>query len=400
MKEINTAEFKGRAQTASVMDYNPINIARKGQKQGQFASTTIGPYDYWAIEYAYKPIDGDEAGELKKIAARSPEQDLTYATDEDMFLSDDPYVNTYDLGSDPLEYGKQRMELATDLLKNIEEKVVREGESWARLRRAFSILIAQYGNATYLAAQFIGGQSVCRDVKGAGNRDPITPIAGDKQRNALKFLVENVLSDKSFEFSPSLLRRLTTEYWYHWGSDSMSSGGSMDYPIYSRILAIQKIVLNQCFNASIMSRLQNQELQNDAGNNPIRLSEIFQALTDGIWSDSITTKGGDGKSLKSSTIHRNLQREHLRRLCTMVLGSRRSPYEDLYGYVVFAGDFGNIPADARSLARQHLVEIGKRIEKNLDSKDFQVDDTTRAHLSECRQRISKVLESSYTAVEP
>jgi hypothetical protein len=83
------------------MDYNPINIVPKGQKQGDYASTTIGPYDYWAIEYAYKPIDGDEGAELKKIAARSPEADLLYATDEDLYLSNDPQVNAYDLGSDP-----------------------------------------------------------------------------------------------------------------------------------------------------------------------------------------------------------------------------------------------------------------------------------------------------------
>ncbi len=42
----------------SVMDYSPINIAPKGKKQGDYYSTTIGPYDYWAIEYAYKPAEG------------------------------------------------------------------------------------------------------------------------------------------------------------------------------------------------------------------------------------------------------------------------------------------------------------------------------------------------------
>ena len=72
------------------MDYNPINIAPKGQKQGDYTTTTIGPYDYWAIEYAYKPIDGDEAAELKKIAARSPEPDLVFATDEDMYPQQRP----------------------------------------------------------------------------------------------------------------------------------------------------------------------------------------------------------------------------------------------------------------------------------------------------------------------
>ncbi len=63
-----------------------MNIAPARPEAGRLHDElTIGPYDYWAIEYAYKPIDGDEEAELKKIAARSPEPDLVYATDEDMF---------------------------------------------------------------------------------------------------------------------------------------------------------------------------------------------------------------------------------------------------------------------------------------------------------------------------
>ena len=83
------------------MDYNPINIAPKGQKQGDYVTTTIGPYDYWAIEYAYKPIDGDEAAELKKIAARSPDPDLAYATDEDMSRTTTPWSTPTTSGRTP-----------------------------------------------------------------------------------------------------------------------------------------------------------------------------------------------------------------------------------------------------------------------------------------------------------
>ncbi|MBI4469176.1 MAG: zinc-dependent metalloprotease [Acidobacteria bacterium] len=35
--------------TGSVMDYIPTNIAAKGEKQGEYHQTTLGPYDYWAI---------------------------------------------------------------------------------------------------------------------------------------------------------------------------------------------------------------------------------------------------------------------------------------------------------------------------------------------------------------
>jgi hypothetical protein len=391
INDTNITRVKGM--TGSVMDYNPINIAPKGQKQGDFATTTIGPYDYWAIEYAYKPIDGDEAPELKKIAARSPEPDLVYATDEDMYLDDDPLTNVYDLGSDPMKFGKDRLALAADLLKNLDERVVKDGESWARLRTAFSVLFSQYGNATYLAANYIGGQYVCRDFKGAEHgRDPVIPVPGDKQREALQFLAENILSDKAFQFSPSLLRRLATEYWYHWGSDSMSyMGGGADFPIYSRILAVQRIVLNQCFNGTILSRIENQELQSEPKSKPLKIEEIFSTLTEGIWSEL------NSQATCYTTIRRNLQREHLRRLMTMVVGTRRSPLEDLYGYIIVIGGSSNVPADAKSLARMHLSDISSRIGKVLETKSGTLDDATRAHLIECKQRIAKTLDSSYTA---
>jgi hypothetical protein len=379
-----------------VMDYNPVNIARKGQRQGDYATTTIGPYDYWAIEYAYKPIEGDETPELKKIAARSPEKDLAYATDEDMYLNDDPYVNTYDLGSDPMRYGMDRIALAEELMKNLDDKVIKDGESWARLRSAFSVLLYQYGDATYMASSFIGGHEVSRDFKGTENsHDPLTPVPGAKQREALQFLVDKILSGKSFQFSPQLLRRLTTDNWYHWGNESLFySSSGIDFPIYGRILALQRIVLNRCLNGAILTRLQNQELQSDSGKNPLHISEIFDTLTDAIFPDPKSAEDAQPLASSQAIMRRNLQKDYLRRLVTMVLGSRRGGFEDLIGFVMFSGASDNVPADAKSLARMHLKEIAARLGR---MQSYSVDKTTAAHLQECGQRITKVLEASYTA---
>ena len=92
---------------ASVMDYNPTNIQPKDKPQGDYYITGIGPYDMWAIQYGYSVYGGGtqgEVGELKKIAARSGEPALAYATDEDTRggVDPDPDTNRFDLGSDPL----------------------------------------------------------------------------------------------------------------------------------------------------------------------------------------------------------------------------------------------------------------------------------------------------------
>src|SRR5262249_2189443 len=51
----------------SVMDYIPVNLAPKGVKQGDYFPTTLGPYDYWPIDYAYKPLPGATEGEVKQL---------------------------------------------------------------------------------------------------------------------------------------------------------------------------------------------------------------------------------------------------------------------------------------------------------------------------------------------
>ncbi len=402
LHDTNLTRSKGLV--GSVMDYSPINIAPKGKKQGDYYSTTIGPYDYWAIEYAYKPIDGDEASELKKIATRAPEHDLVYATDEDAILNEDPYVNRWDLGGDPCQFGRERIALATELLKDLDARVVKDGDSWARTRRAFSMLLEQWGDGATLASQFIGGQSVSRDHKAdKDGRDPIVPVPGAKQRECLKLLAENILSDKSFQFSPTLLRRLGAERWMHWGNESMF-GPDIDISVLEKILGIQKIVLGHCLSSGTLARLQNQQLQADPDSDPLRMDEVFRALTDGIWSDLdklADPKDAKGAKIALTPMRRNLQREYLRRLSNMVLGDRTSSAGDSFTYVIFIGG-GNraVPADARALARLHLKEIAGRIGMVLETKSASLDDTSRAHLEESKHRIAKVLEANLDIKEP
>jgi hypothetical protein len=385
--------------SGSVMDYIPVNISPDKDKQGDFATTTIGPYDYWAIEYAYKPIDGDEKKELQKIAARSPEADLVYATDEDMWMSNDPRVQAFDLGDDPLAFGKQRAELAEKLLPKLDDKVVRDGESWARLRSAFSLLLSQYGNAAYLASSYISGQNFAKHHKGGKDvDDPIVPIPGQKQREALQFISEKIFSDKAFKFSPQLLRRLSMDNWYHWGS-SFYFFDSVDYPIYGRILDIQRIGINQCLDASVLTRLQNQKLL-AKDDKPLVPAEIFRALTDSIWSELASNSDDKSDKFEISLIRRNLQREHLRKLSGMVIEQRRNPFFDMYDYVSFFDGARSYPADARSLARMHLKEIDQKIEARLKDKDHSIEDATRAHLEELHEQITMVLQAKMTANGP
>ncbi len=76
----------------------------KGETQGAYVEPTIGPYDYWAIEYAYRPLPKDtEVEELARIAARGATDPLlAFSSDEESIAGLDPDASQFDLGSEPL----------------------------------------------------------------------------------------------------------------------------------------------------------------------------------------------------------------------------------------------------------------------------------------------------------
>lgn len=79
--------------------------------------STLGPYDYWAIEFGYKQFEpSQEVQGLTNILSNASRRELQFDTDQDAgfgsFNGMDPLVNRFDSGSDPLAYYKLRMKLS------------------------------------------------------------------------------------------------------------------------------------------------------------------------------------------------------------------------------------------------------------------------------------------------
>ena len=352
----------------SVMDYTPVNLAPKGVKQGDFFTSTIGPYDYWAIEYGYKPVGGGTEGErdeLGKIAAKSAGPGLDFGTDEDLITAD-PHTNQWDLGADPLKFAQDRMALAEELMKGLAERVVDKGEGYQRARVAFSNLLQQYGNAAFLASQFVGGEHTNRDHKGDANaRDPFVPVKASRQKEALKFLQDRVFTEKPFNFPPELLRKLAADRWLHWGNEQVFMAG-VNFPLNDRVLGIQRVALRELLNDGTLARIQDLANKGDGSEAPLKIADVLQCLTDASFAD---LPAGDKAPIeKSSIIRRNLQRAYLAELTRLTLR-------------------GSVP-DAKSLARMHLRDIGRRLDKAIPAEK---DATTLAHYEEAREQIAKVL---------
>ena len=379
----------GEALIGSVMEYDAVNIAPEGQEQGDYYTKTIGPWDYWVTEYAYKPLDASkpegELEELGKIASRVATSDLTYGTDEDAygyrFRDLDPLVNRWDLGDDPLEFAKQRREVVIGLWDKIADKVAKEGMGYQRVRRAFGSLLFEHGFTMYIASRYIGGQYHHRDHRGDENgRLPFVPVPAAKQREALQFIKEHALSDQAFDFPADLLNSLAITRWSDWGGDSWFSS-RFDYPVHNVILSNQTLILERMLYPTVLSRVQDAELKFPKGADAFTMPELFSGITDAVW---VELKGNPAAKQWSnsdafiSSFRRGLQREHLKQLIKLVLDAE-----------------SGTPEDARSLARHHLSLIKSKIQSALQNARGRLDDYSLAHLEESRVRVEKALDAGF-----
>jgi hypothetical protein len=383
LEEINAPEHQGRANTGSVMDYNPININfgkpgehGAGQVQGDYAMMTIGPYDHWVIEYGYSLED-----DLSPILARVSEPELAYATDEDTW-GPDPLARRFDLGRNPLDYAETQMRLVHHLRGKLLDRIVKDGQSWARARQGYEILLGRHFGAVSIAAGWIGGSHVNRDHKGdPGGRPPIETIDAEMQRRALRFVVDNAFSEEAFGLTEELLSHMTVDKWWD-GGGFWEIFQDNTWPVHDRILGLQAAALTMVLNPTRLNRVLDNEFRVEADRDYITVPEVLFGVSDAIWSEisAAPTRRYTARQPMISSLRRNLQAEHVKRLIDLS----------------FPNDgFGAAARPVSNLSVFKLREIKGRIDTLMKNHAARLDPYTLAHLDESRVRIEKALDAQY-----
>ncbi len=364
VKQIQDPAFtKVSGLAGSVMDYNPFNLALNGDKQGEYVMSTLGPYDYLAVEYAYRPLDAKtEKADLAKIAATATTNPLlAYATDEDAggaVAGMDPEVSRFDMGSDPLEYYKKRMQLTRELWDRIQNLQLKDGESYERLTRSFAAGFRSLTQVAPLAAKYVGGVKNLRDHAGTG-RPIYEPTPAPKQREALKLVTEGIFKSDSFKLKPEFVSRLAIDQFER-------RGNNPDISIASGVLNLQKGVLDILMADNVAQRLLDSQDKVAKPETLLKLSDLYDTLQAAIWSELRT--GGDISSMR-----RNLQREHLKRVSGALLKAS-----------------GTTPADARSLQRENAIALNNQIRGALGKP---MSKEAKAHLSESLNTLNEALKA-------
>ena len=374
LKQLQDPSFtKLNGIASSVMDYNPFNISPKGEIQGEYVMSTLGAYDYWAIEYGYKQFEaGHEAQGLAQILSKANQRELQFDTDEDAGFGAmggiDPMVNRFDLGSDPLAYYKRRMQLSRELWERLQNLNLATGESYERLTRSFRSGFSQLARVAPLAAKYIGGVHTRRERAGS-NRLLFEPVSAGLQREALQLMTKDFLGTDSFKFKPEFIARLAVDR-----LESSSLQGGLQTSVASLVAGVQKGILDQIYSPAVATRLAEVGMKVNDPRETLGLSDVYDALQDAIWSEAKTGQ-------ETSLIRRNLQREQLRRM-TDVLVKPSGPW----------------PADARSILRDNARQLSGLLDKTLAKPGL--SKTTRAHYADSLDTLNASLKASMQRAAP
>ena len=354
------------------MDYLPINLKAQNISD-QFFQTSPGPYDHWAIAYAYQEWDDkekfSEAAQLEKIAQRSSEPQLAFATDEDALSfsprSIDPSAALWDLGENSIAHYRERLALIDQMWKGLPKRAGKSIERYPELRDIFNGGVMEYFFAGLTASKWIGGIHLNRNHPDDPDaRAPLQIASAERQQEALDFLLKYFYLPGSFQFAPELLNQLAPERLWDF-EGRIFRMQRLDYPIHGIVQVMQAVTLFRIHDPVFLLRLQDNEVKFESKTQKFTLQQFLGQLNDAIWSE-VHTKS------PINSYRRELQRMHLY-LQHQILLKRTVFY----------------PHDVVILIRHHLKKLQKSLVSALNNPEL--DTYSIAHLEYVQAKVEAIL---------
>ena len=355
--------------SASVMEYNAQNLPLAGEPAGDYNMTTLGAYDYWAIEWGYRefPDAATEARELKAIVERA-ERDpaLAYSTDEDLG-NNDPRVVQRDLGNDPLAFAQRQVKLSRELLDRITSRPLATGEDLTGYRRAVTRVLSTLGTSLPMAARYVGGVHTERALMGI-DRPLLVPVPAAQQRAALDLLVAELFASAAFRFDPRVMSRLGVDQHERLGPNRPAG---VDFSLPTAVLTLQRGALDALMSESLAGRLADAESKVSDPRQLLSYAEVQERLSNAVWSELAADSLGKGEI---DSLRRNLQREHVRRLAAGLVRPASTT-----------------AADVRAVYRQASLALQARLSAAVNAK--RGSSLIRAHLEESLATLAEALKA-------
>lgn len=335
----------------SIMDYARFNYVAQPQDSVGFDGLIgrIGPYDVWAIEWGYRwypnTRNADEEKPIlnKMIVDRMKDKKFWFASE---FSSNDPRVQSEDIGDNPMHAGEYGMKNLQRVVPNLIQWTYQKNEGYRALNTIYSGVVEQYNNYLNHVLGYVGG--VYETSKSMDQPGPVyEPVTQLAQMEALNFLHRHVFTEPKWLLDSAIISRL----------------GQM--PV-QRVTGTLETVLNSMLSTTTLIKLV--EAQTSFPGKTYPLIDYFENVDAIMW-----TELKDNDTI--SYYRRNLQRLYVTKLIELI---KSSPRLDKYS------------GDVSAIVMQRLEDIDVKLKRAVPRTK---DTMTRYHLKYLQGKVAEVVKT-------
>ncbi len=353
----------------SIMDYARFNYVAQpedGIALGDLVPK-VGPYDKYAVMWGYKPISGAKSPEAERVTldewARMQDSVPWYR-----FASDaggggaDPGEQSEAIGdADAVRatrLGFKNLRRIVDLIEPA--STVDKTADYSLLRATYGNVLGQWATEANHVTKIVGGMD--KQEKAVSQSGPVwTPVARARQKEAVKFLNDEVFATPTAMIKPDILRKL-------------ESDGNINRVSSAQARALSSLVAN-----AKLQRMIEQEALATKKSDVYALGEMLTDLRRGLFKEIYSGAPIDA-------YRRRLQATYLEAMASKIKPPAPNPQQAALAALLGAGTGST--RDFRPLLKDEMRTLDRELAAAVTRTG---DRTTRAHLADARDQIKAML---------
>jgi len=354
---------------ASIMSYGRYNYVAQPEDKIDVKHLIPGlaPYDFFAIEWGYKPIAGmktaeDEKKTLDEWAAKQLDNPFLRFGGEDGPSSVDPTVLTENIGNDAVQATALGLKNLDRVMDHLIPATTEKGEDFALLEEVYGEILGHRARWFSAVAKQVGGVVEYRTLGGRGG-ESFVRVPKEKQKEAVKFLLDSAFTTPTKLLNPGIVNQFK-----YTGAASGVSGQ-------------QRALLSTLLSPARLARLADAELL--APEKAYTAVELVNDLQTGIFSEL------DKPEPKVDPLRRQLQRAYIDILKTEFQPPQQAQQTVTLpgrGPVSIGGTSGS--SELRGVARAALAQLGTKLGSAAGKAK---DPATAAHLNDLKAEVAAIL---------
>jgi hypothetical protein len=348
----------------SIMDYARFNYIAQPEDIGVSLMPDVGPYDKYAIMWGYRPIleaatpEAEQPILDKWILDKKGDPIYRYGRQGNNY---DPTTQSEDLGDNAMNASAYGIKNLQRIMPNLMEWTAEENKpfkDYADLSEMYGQVIGQFNRYMGHVRTNVGG--VAEIYSSVGQNEAVyAHTSKEMQKSAVDFLNKQLFATPTWLLDDKIIARIG------------------DFGALERIRAIQVTALNGLLEWGRLGRVIENEAIN--GNNAYKITELFDDLRKGIW-----TELSAGRTIDVQ--RRALQRAHIERLELLLKGSEPNPPAQFRAFV--GPQINASQSDIRPMARGELKTLQNQIRGAIGRTS---DRMSKLHLEDALARIEKIL---------